>query len=263
MRCMTMDPDPVGRPAYPIESVDNALRLLLLVEHEGAVRVSHASAHLGVAVSTAHRLLAMLQYYGFVQQDSETKAYGAGPALVRIGVASLHRMDLRGQARPFLERLRNEFDETVHIVIRDGRQILFLDGVESRKAVRVVTRTGSMWAHCTSAGKSMLAEMSDEALLKLYPDEELPTLTSHSISNRTDLLKSLAEVRRQGFAQSQEESEEGVHSVGVAIRNNHSTVVAALSVAMTLTGHQRRKRYIEEVAERARSTAHDIGRALP
>ena len=62
-------------PQYPIESVDNALRLLLLLGEQPQVRLSEASRYLGVASSTAHRLLAMLAYRGFVRQDPVSKAY--------------------------------------------------------------------------------------------------------------------------------------------------------------------------------------------
>ncbi|MCF7552241.1 hypothetical protein [Pseudonocardia sp. WMMC193] len=70
----------------------------------------------------------MLQYYGFVRQNPESKAYVPGPVLIRIGVASLQGMDLRKQVRPFLEQLSRDADETVHLVVREGQQVLFLDG---------------------------------------------------------------------------------------------------------------------------------------
>lgn len=251
------------RPNYPIESVENALRLLLLIEQQRSVRVSQVSAALGVAVSTAHRLLAMLEYYGFVRKNPESKAYVPGPVLVRIGVSSLQGMDVRSQVRPFLEELSREVDETVHLVVLEGRHVLFLDGVESQKAVRVVARTGlSMWAHCTSAGKALLAEMDEDALVALYPDEQLPTLTAQSIASRSVLFAELESVRRQGFAHNSEESEVGVGSIGVAIRNRHDDVVAALSVAAPLSrlsGH----RFLNEVASRAKQTVAEIARTLP
>ena len=74
-------------PAYPIESVDNALQLLLLFREQSTLRVADASRTLGVAPSTAHRLISMLQYHGFVQQDPRSKAYRAGTALAQIGLA--------------------------------------------------------------------------------------------------------------------------------------------------------------------------------
>ena len=81
-------PGPGQPPAYPIASVDHALRLLMLFRDRPRVRLSEASEYLGVAHSTAHRLMAMLAYHGFVRQEPGSRAYLAGPALVEIGLAA-------------------------------------------------------------------------------------------------------------------------------------------------------------------------------
>src|SRR5437899_96074 len=82
-------------PTYPIGSVNNALRLLLMFRDHPLIRVSEAGVALGVAPSTAHRLLAMLEYHGFVQQDEETRGYRSGPALVDIGLTAVRSIDVR------------------------------------------------------------------------------------------------------------------------------------------------------------------------
>jgi DNA-binding IclR family transcriptional regulator len=107
-------------PNYPIESVDNALRLLLSLLERQSMTVSDASELLGVAPSTAHRLLAMLQYRGFVDQDKLTKRYRSGPVLLKLGLTAVRQMDLRQHARPVLERLSKEIAETVNLVVLQG-----------------------------------------------------------------------------------------------------------------------------------------------
>ncbi len=207
-------------PQYPIESVDNALRLLLLLRDKQRLRLTDVSEHLGVASSTAHRLLAMLQYRGFVRQDPDSRAYEAGPALGDIAFAVLRRIDVRARARPVLERLNRELDETIHLGRLDGQLVNFLDSIESTRAVRVGARMGRMMpANCTSTGKAMLAMLSDDQVRALFPDEQLEGLTAHSIRTRTRLLKDLRDTRRHGYATSSEESEDGVISFAVAIRS--------------------------------------------
>lgn len=152
-------------PSYPIESVDNALKLLHMLREQSHIRVSDASRAIGVARSTAHRLLAMLQHHGFVQQDPFSRAYIAGPALLDFGLAALRDRDIRTHARPFLEALGRESGETVHLaILQGGSDVLFLDCVESMKAVRVGNRTGLILpAHCSSAGKALLAALPPAA----------------------------------------------------------------------------------------------------
>lgn len=220
------------KPAYPIESVDNALTLLRMFGEGGVIRVADASAEIGVARSTAHRLLAMLQYHGFVQQDPTTRAYGAGPALLMTGLAAIRKLDVRNQARPHLRRLSEQTGETVHLVTRRTRSVLFLDAVESSQAVRVSSRVGALMpAHCTSVGKALLAQLDDGTLAELYPDQELAGLTPSSITSRTKLFKELTSIRESGFATSSGEAESGVGSVGVAIVHPSGLSEAAISVS--------------------------------
>jgi DNA-binding IclR family transcriptional regulator len=210
-------------PQYPIESVDNALRVLLLLGERPSLRLTEVSQYLGVASSTAHRLLAMLQYRGFVRQDAATRGYVPGPTLDGLAFGVLRRLDARTLARPVLEKLNEELQETIHLGRLEGSNVHFIDSIESSRALRVGGRLGrSMPAHCTSSGKVLLAALSDEQLLSLYPDEELPQLTSHSIGTRTRLLEHMASIRAQGYATSQEESEEGVSSVAVALPARHA-----------------------------------------
>lgn len=220
MQKPTLDNDS-SRPQYPIASVDNALRLILLLGERSEIRLTDASAYLGVASSTAHRLFAMLQYRGFVRQDPQTKVYQSGAALTNIAFSLLGKLDVRTRARPILERLNEEVQETVHLGVLDGSMVRFVDAIESPRPVRVASRMGkSMYAHCTSTGRAILAELPDAELYKLYPDVELPLMTEKSIRNRDQLMEELAKIRQRGYAVQREESEEGVSSVSVAITSN-------------------------------------------
>lgn len=110
----------------------------------------------------------MLQFYGFVVQDPSTRAYSAGPALIEVGL-SVGEIDIRIRARPHLEALRDEVDETVHLAVLEGTDILFLDSVEGTRAVRVGSRVGAvMPAHLTSLGKALLAELPVDEFRRRY-----------------------------------------------------------------------------------------------
>src|SRR5262245_25103960 len=78
-------------PAYPIESVDRALTVILAFEETESITIAEASALLDVSRSTAYRLLNMLEFREFVRQDKRTKAFHGGPALLRVGLAAVQR----------------------------------------------------------------------------------------------------------------------------------------------------------------------------
>jgi IclR family transcriptional regulator, acetate operon repressor len=251
-----------GAPKYPIESVDNVLRLLLMVAQQGQVRVSEVSTELGTAVSTAHRLLAMLAHHGFVAQDPDSKAYKAGHVLLRIGLRSVANLDIRTLLRPFLEELRDETGETVHAAILQGSEVLFIDCAESPMALRVTSRVGTlMWAHCTSVGKAWLACESDDFLRGLYPSPKLPALTPDSITSRAALMTELAEVRKVGYSHNEGESEVGVGSVSSAVCDSQGRPVASISVSIPLA-RMNPERW-ELLAKNVQRTCRAIASTLP
>jgi DNA-binding IclR family transcriptional regulator len=194
--------------------VDKALELLVLFADKPRIRLTDAARHLEVSSSTAHRLLAMLQYRGFIQQDA-TRAYEPGPVLRNLAGAGRKEADLSGVARPVLERLHEELDGTIHLGRLDGRDVVFVEAVHSR---RISPPPGpSAPAHCTSLGKVMLSRLEPEQLRELYPSERLDQATVRSISSFSALEAELLLARRRGFAVSDEEFQVGVASVAVAL----------------------------------------------
>ena len=219
-------------PQYPIESVDNALKLLLLLGEQPQIRLSEATRYLGVASSTAHRLLAMLAYRGFVRQDPVSKAYLPGPALTSVAFAIFGRIDVQATATPIMRSLSERLRESIHVGMLDGASVRFVAAVEGPAAVRVASRLGrTMPAHCTSTGKVMLAQLSQPELRRLLPDEELARVTGHSIGSRTELEAELSAIRERGYAVNREESEEGVASVAVPIPTRAPGLRLALNAA--------------------------------
>jgi DNA-binding IclR family transcriptional regulator len=252
---------PPADPRYPIESVNKALKLLLMLRDRQALGVSEVSEELAVARSTAHRLLSMLAHHGFVQQDSATKAYHAGPALVEIGLAALLDSDIRPIARRLLEELVSEVDETTHLVVLHSTQLLYVDCVEGSRALRAGSRVGSLLpAHCTAGGKALLAEIPDERVRALYPAEQLDQLTPQSVGTVTGLLARLDEVRRHGYALNDGESEHGLRAVAVAIRDTTGHTRGALTLAAP--EYRLLPDQVPGVVAAVRRAADSIGRAL-
>jgi IclR family transcriptional regulator, acetate operon repressor len=225
-----------GRASEPesgsVTSVDNALWLLQLVAERQALRVAEAAELLGVARSTAHRLLNALRRRGFVMQDRPNGAYRPGPALNEIGVAAINRIDIRRVARPVLEELQEQTQETASLAVLEGTTIRFVDCVESARSVRVGNRTGVVrQAHASAVGKAILAELPLAELERRYPTGELAASTAVSMTDRAALLEQLGEIRAQGYALNWEESSDGVSAVAVALRDTAGTPLAALGIA--------------------------------
>lgn len=247
-------------PRYPVESVDNALQLLSLFLSHDRIRVKDAAEALGVAQGTAHRLLAMLVYRGYVTQDPITRLYVPGVILLSIGLRAAQRSDLRTAAGPHLDRLRGQVDETIQLATLEGSEVLFVDARESTKALRVTSRAGTLHpAHCTSVGKALLAEIPRDAVMQLYPDEDLPKATPRSISSRSELLVELESTRARGYAINFGELEEGIGSVAAVVRCK-GTAVAAIGAGAPLSRLDDLR--IQELAGVVRDTADKLSGEL-
>jgi DNA-binding IclR family transcriptional regulator len=219
-----------NKPAYSIESVDHALRLAAMLQQQGPLRVSEAAERLGVARSTAHRLLAMLVYRDFAEQDAN-RCYRAGPVLRSAGAGS-HPAGLRELALPHLRALVARCGETVNLVVLVGAGARFVATVESANVLRVGDREGrTLPAHLASGGLALLAEQDDTELAARYVGDDQVDLDR--------LRRELRRVRRQGFAVNDQRTEVGVTAVGRAIHNETGVPVAALSIAMPTARYKR------------------------
>lgn len=229
-------PEPVpghepATPAYPIESVGRTLALLQYLAGQEEVRLVDVREHLGVAQSTAHRLLAMLVHHDFAIQVPGRRAYRAGPALFGLAAAAQGAGGLRRTCRPVLRWLAQESGETAHLGVLNGTEVTYLEGIESSAPLRVATRVGrTSPAHTTSLGKSMLATLSEQEVARRYEGVPITQQTAATIRDFDQLLAELRRTRRRGWARNRNELASGVWSVGVAVPGTGPVVQAALSL---------------------------------
>ncbi|GAB2966294.1 IclR family transcriptional regulator [Amycolatopsis acidiphila] len=222
-----------SRTEPALSSVDNALQLVRLLAQHRALRLSEVADLLGVAPSTAHRLLNSLRTQGFAEQRSRNGPYCPGPVLEELGLASLNRMDVRQVVRPMLEQLWTATGETVSLGVLEGRHIRFVDGIEGNRTVRVGNRTGVLIpAHCTAAGKAIMAVLSEVEFDRRFAGRSLERRTTASISGWPQLTRELAAIRKAGFAMNVEEGENGVSAVGAAVRDLMGAPVASINVVL-------------------------------
>jgi len=213
-------------------STTKALTLLNLFVARRHIRVTDASSELAVSASTAHRLLTALKSAGYVQQERHHATYTVGPELAELARAISLRLDLDDAARPHLRRLAGDLNETAHVAILRGSDVLFLGCARPNRASAAVSREGcTMPAYATAAGKALLAGLSRLDIERLYPTDKLARITSKTLPSRTRLLDNLREVRELGYATHVEESQRSIVAYACPIRDTAGTTRAAVVVA--------------------------------
>lgn len=220
-------------PNYQVRSVQRALTLLCtFLAHDGELSAAELSKETGLDPSTVFRLLVTLEAQGFVEINHATGKYRPGVVLLELGSRFLKNNDIRSRSIGYLERLRDEFGETVHLTILDGNEVVYLEKLAGLHPIGFMSsRVGNRNpAHCTGVGKALLAYLSDEELAQRYPDGRLKRYTDQTITDLEELRAELARVRSQGYATDLEEHEVGVKCVAVPTFD-HKEIAAAVSVS--------------------------------
>lgn len=225
--------------AKRLGSVDRALQLVLLLRRSPALSVSQVAAALGVAPSTAHRLLVTLVRHGFAVQDSRRR-YEAGPQAAPATTAGASLGDLIRSADPVMRELAETVAETVQLLVLEGHVVRFVHGVESARALRVsATFNTTIPAHHSAGGKVLLADLSRAEVQRRFEDL-FPAAGTAAIPDLATLHDHLALVRDQGFGTTHGEVAAEISRVGVAVRDGVGRSVAALSVAVPASRYSAR-----------------------
>jgi IclR family transcriptional regulator, KDG regulon repressor len=245
----------------PLSSVSNSMRVLKAFDaHHREWGVSDLARHLTLGKSTAHRLLATMAEERILEQDLETGKYRLGLAVFDLAGAVTHRYDLHEAVLSPLSELRQRSGETVQVAVLDGREVVYVERLDSPNTLRMFLEVGRRnHAHSTSTGKVLLAFASEKALERTLLGWELQQLTPHTITDHKAFRAELRQVRTQGYAENWSESEIGVVSIGAPIHARDGRVVAALSLA----GPQPRiEPYRREFAQATMETAAKASRRL-
>jgi DNA-binding IclR family transcriptional regulator len=221
----------VDSPAYVMQSVDRAFQLLDLFGKRRRLRINEIVEYLDVSAATASRLVTMLQMHGYVVKDTKTRGYIIGPRLRTLALEAQDDYGLRAQVRPSLETLAAETGETAGFGVLQGATVVFLDCVEGPAPSHVLSRIGVLFpAHTVATGKALLAGMTTDELLMLYPRERLQRATRRSLHSRSQLIDELEAVRRGRLAVSNGESEDGVYTIAVSVTDALGRSRGALSI---------------------------------
>lgn len=222
-----------GTSPYRVQVLDRALALL---ESVGAERNGASLAELAVKLklhkSTVHRLLMVLERHRLLDKQPENGRYRLGLKLFELGSRAMAATGLREHARPCLQRVLYETEETVHFCVLEGSEVLYVDKVEPQRSVRMASAVGRRApAYCTAVGKAMLSELPQSEADDIVRRSGLRPLTRRTITTPAELNAELRATRARGYAIDDEENEEGVRCVAAAVLDAAGHPVAAISVS--------------------------------
>lgn len=216
------------------------------------------STRLGLAKGTAVRLLTVLEEHGFVERAASER-YRLGVRLFELGSIYEQTFSIEQAARPALESLARECQQTANLGILNEGQVVHIAVVPPQRPIHFAGQLGAReLIHCTGLGKALIADRTPEMIAAIVAEHGLPSRTPKTITTIEALHNSLAVVRERGYATDDEESFLGLSCVAAPIRDATGATVAALSVSGT-TAEFEAKDYAPAVLAAASTVSHRLG----
>lgn len=251
--------------SYEVQAISRAAAVLKLIESDGGnSALNSLVTRSGLHKPTVFRLVRNLERIGLVERVPGSDLYRLGLRCIELGQAYLQQIDFRREARPVLEKLRDAYNETVHLAVLDGHlRVVYLEKLEGTHAIGIMMSAvgRSAPAYCTGLGKALLAPRDDDPAGTLASRGELEYKTPNTICDPDALRAELRLIRQRGYSLDLEEHEPGVRCVAATVERSDGSVVAAISIAgpaqrlskALLTG---------ELAEATKEAARTISRRL-
>lgn len=253
---------PAAAGRYRIQAIERACSILgAFSADRPELGVTEIAETLGLHKSTVHRFLVNLERGGLVERLPRNGRYRLGLRLFELGSLVVQQMNLWDEALPFLEALVRDSGETGHLAVLDGGEAIYVERVETRRALRIPSAMGRGYpVHATSLGKVLLAQQPEKRVNEIIAQRGLPAFTKRTITDPALLAAELDIVRRQGYAIDDEEYDEGLRCIGSPIMDHTGTVVAALGIGGPVTRVTPER--VPELAKLVRMAAKGLSRRL-
>lgn len=232
-----------------------------LAESENGKALKEIAAEVKLVKSSVFRILFTLKEAGYVEQADPSGVYRL--TLKTGGLARRHvdRMRMTDIARPYLNALRDELDESVALAERRQRSVVLVDVYETSHPLRLSFQVGDDCpVHATALGKAVAAFLPVKELSQLLSDSKLPQYTEHTKTKLLPLKSELATVHKQGYALNDEETVAGALLAGAPLFDSMHTVCGAISVNTPIArcNTKRRQSLIAAVIDAARKITEDL-----
>lgn len=251
-----------SKPKYFINIIDNVFKIINFLSKKGDyISIKKISDELNFYPSHVHKILNNLKYHGIVEQDPYSKKYGLGMRLLELGFSKLCLIDIVKVSKPYLKKLRDELNETVHLGAIDNNKVVYLAKEESFRKIQMTSRVGSLVSiHSSALGKAILAFLPEEEKERILNNYNFEKYTENTILNKKELLKELEEIKKNGFSKDKEEYEKGVRCIGAPIKDFNGRCIAAISVSY-FTFFQNRKNF-KSIVNKTINTSKEISKRL-
>jgi len=245
-----------------VQSIDRAFDILevLAVEKNG-LGVTEIGNRVGLHKSTVHRLLTAMAEKGYIEKNEDTGMYRLGLKFVELCSLYLNSVELKTEAQPYLRQLAALTTQPVHLATLVDGEAVYIDKVESYNSIRMYSAIGRrVPVHCSAVGKALLSGKDENEIRQILESRELKAFTPNTITDVEKILREVHEVKLRGWAEDDEEHEEGIRCIAAPIYDYRRQVIAAISTSGNKSIISKEK--TEEFVQYVIKAACDISRRM-
>lgn len=244
-----------------ITTVDNAITILFVIGEQAGKSIRELSSEVGISKSTLHRTLQTLEHRGLVKQDRETKTYSLGYSILELASYLKDQIEINHIAYPFMKKLRDDVNETIQLAVMNNESILVVEALEGTNLMRMYSHPGETHAPMYgNFGKVFMSALPDDQVLEMIEKFPLKQYGVNSITDSTQYLEALNQVRIEGIALGIDDPIDGAFSVAAPIYNRKNQVIASVALVGAKTPNNLDN--LIEIQDKLKEASNEITKKL-
>lgn len=244
-----------------IKVLVKTFEVLETINREPKLSLKEITERVSLPKPTVFRLLYTLQALGYVDQDSDSQTYTLSSKFISF-VSGANRGDgLLNCAKSYMEKLQDEFKETVNLAKLVNGVPTYINILESKQPFRISDNIGDQASfHSTAIGKAIIAYLPKEVREEIFKKYKYIRFTKKTLMNSAQIKKEIEKIKNQGFALDNEEGHDGVICVGTPILDKNNNAIAAISISMPKV--RAKKQILEKLKKKLPEIAKEISSKL-
>ena len=243
-----------------VQSIDRALAILETLADYPSLSLMELSEKVHLHKATTHRLVNSLMENGYIDRNPDTKQYRISLKMFHLGNKRVHNIDFLNVAKSMIRQLSDDTRQTVHLVVEDNDEVLYIDKYGESRGVRMQSKIGTKAPlYCTAVWKALLSTRQNAAVREYWDSIVPEQKTGRTITTYEDLISELDEIRRNGYALDDEEFEEGIVCIAAAFSSAREVAAGAISISLPLSDMVDKEFYTGKILEYSTKISQLLG----
>ncbi|MCL4417257.1 MAG: IclR family transcriptional regulator [Actinobacteria bacterium] len=228
-----------------VKSIDKACKIIDLISHyKNGMRLKEISKNMDLSLSSTHHIVRTLLNNKLLFKNQDSGKYCLGFKIGELGNRYYANLPFYENLMPYLERLKNEFNETANLIVIENSDFVLAESLSSSHSLQPIISLNRKQIHATAWGKILLSSFNDENLDAFLKKYDFIKFTKNTIDNQEEIKKEINEIRKNNISFDNEELENDLCCVGIPVYGYRHHLIAAITISVP------KSRFNDEIKEK-------------